>query len=181
MSPIISCGLHLTSGFLIILLFSVPNGPPLNVKIESTTSTSFTLTWDPPLEPNGIILGYDVKYYECDEPNIKNIYDNINERKHTIKNLHPYRCYQMYVACESSGGLGAYSDMVKNWTKPGGEHGVRVLSCFCGFRNIHFIPVPSVCSVRSRESGIPGLDFRAKVATNNARLRTYLIRALSLR
>ena len=128
LSPIISYGLHLTSGFLVILLFSVPSGPPLNVQIDSTTSTSFTLTWDPPLEPNGIILGYDVMYYECDEPNKKNIYDNIKERKHTIKDLHPYRCYRMHVACESSGGLGAFSDWVKHWTEPGGEHGVRVLS-----------------------------------------------------
>ena len=120
-------------------------------------------------------------YYECDEPSKKNIYDNIKERKHTIKDLHPYRCYRIHVTCESSGGLGKFSDQVEHWTKPGGEHSVRVLSSLCGFRNIRVIPVPSACSMRSRESGIPGLDFRAKVASNNTRLHTDLSRALSLR
>ena len=123
-----------------ILLFSVPSGPPRNVKVDSVTSTSFTLTWDPPLEPNGIILGYDVMYYECDETNKKNIHDNINERKHTIIDLHPYRCYRMYVACESSGGLGAFSDWVEHWTKPGSKRDVRVLCSLCGLRKHTFQP-----------------------------------------
>ena len=138
-SPIISCGLHLTCGLLVTLLFPEPSGPPLNVKIVNTTSSSITLTWDPPLEPNGIILGYDVMYYECQESNIKNIHGSINERKHTINHLHPYRCYRMHVACKSSGGSGEFSDWVERWTKPGGERGVRVLSSLCADL------VPKVC------------------------------------
>ncbi|KAL9967588.1 hypothetical protein ACROYT_G025850 [Oculina patagonica] len=98
---------------------AVPSGPPRNVVINSTTSTSFTLTWDPPLEPNGIIQGYDVMYYECDDPNKKNINDNVNERVHTIEDLHPARCYRIYVACQSSGGLGPFSDWVEKRTEPG--------------------------------------------------------------
>ena len=94
--------------------------------ITSTTSTSFTLTWDPPLVPNGNILGYDVMYYQCDDPSKKNIYDNVNERVHTIKDLHPYRCYQIRVACQSSGGLGPYSDLVEGKTEPAGELDFRV-------------------------------------------------------
>ena len=47
---------------------------------------------------------------------------------HTIKDLQPYRCYRIHVACESSGGLGPFSDWVDSWTKPGGE---RAASEFC--------------------------------------------------
>ena len=136
-----------------IFLFPVPSGPPLNVKIDSETSTSFTLIWDPPLEPNGIILGYNVMYYECGESNKKNIHDNINERKHTIKELHPYRCYWMHVACKSSGGLGAYSDWIERWTKPGGKRGFRVLSSLCGLRKRAFRPSSQRLSVRCRYLG----------------------------
>ena len=67
-------------------------------------------------------------YYECNKSNIKNIYDNVNERMHTINDLHPYRCYRVHVACESSGGLGAFSYGVDGWTEPGGE---RAASEFC--------------------------------------------------
>ena len=65
-------------------------------------------------------------YYECDESNKKNIHDNIKERKHTIKDLHPYRCYRMRVTCESRAGLGTFSDWVESQTKPGSKRGVRV-------------------------------------------------------
>lgn len=150
----LSYGLHLTCGFWVILLFSVPSGPPQNVKIDSTTSTSFTLTWDPPLEPNGIILGYEVMYYECDKSNKKNIYDNIKERKHTIKDLHPYRCYRMHVACKSSGGLGAYSDWVERRTEPGSKCGGRVLYCLGGLRKHTFQP-----RSQSLLSEIPGVGY----------------------
>ena len=142
-----------------ILLFSVPSGPPRNVKTDSATSTSFTLTWDPPLEPNGIILGYVVMYYECDEPDKKNIHDNINERKQTIKDLHPYRCYRMLVACKSSGGLGAYSNWVERWTKPGGERGVKVLSSLCALRKHTFRTSSKGLSVRTRYLGRRRLFF----------------------
>jgi len=137
----------------VILLFPVPSGPPRNVKIDSVTSTSFTLTWDPPLEPNGIILGYRVEWYECDESNKKNIHCNIDERKETIKDLHPSRCYRMLVACESSGGLGASSDWVERWTKSGGERGVRVLSSLCVLRKHTFRTSSKGLSVRTRYLG----------------------------
>lgn len=151
----LSYGLHLTCGFLVILSFSVPSGPPRNVEIDSTTSTSFTLTWDPPLEPNGIILGYHVRYSECDKSNKTNICDNITESKHTIEGLHPYRCYGMHVACESNGGLGAYSDWFERRTKPGSKCGDRVLSCFGWLEKTYVYQPRSQCLLRE----IPGVWY----------------------
>ena len=46
------------------ILFSEPSGPPRNVDVKSTTSTSILVTWDevlPDLQ-NGIIISYNVSY-----------------------------------------------------------------------------------------------------------------------
>ena len=103
------------------LLFQVPKDPPRNVVINSKTSTSFTLSWDPPLEPNGAIMGYDIWYYKCGKPNEKTLHDKAMDSVHTITDLQPWRCYRIQVACQSSGGLGPYSDYVENKTDPAGK------------------------------------------------------------
>lgn len=46
---------------------------------------------------------------------------NVKERVHTIKDLQPWRCYRIRVACQSSGGLGRFSDWVETRTGAGGE------------------------------------------------------------
>ena len=104
-----------------IFALAAPSGPPRNISITSTTSTSFTLSWVPPLEPNGIIQGYDVQYYESLKPNEKNIIENLKGSAHTIKELQPWRDYEIRVACQSSGGTGPFSDPVKHRTDPGGR------------------------------------------------------------
>ena len=60
-------------------------------------------------------------YYESLNQDKKNIDDNVKKRVHTIKGLEPWRFYRIRVACESSGGLGRYSDWVEQRTLPGGE------------------------------------------------------------
>ena len=37
-------------------------GPPLNFKAQNVISTSVTITWEPPQNPNGGSLGYEVSY-----------------------------------------------------------------------------------------------------------------------
>ncbi|XP_068670555.1 receptor-type tyrosine-protein phosphatase F-like [Montipora foliosa] len=98
---------------------AAPSGPPRNVKITSTTSDSITLSWDPPLEPNGKILSYEVMYYEKNNPNKKNINNNVKGRTYKISDLTPYSVYLIFVACNSSGGLGRYSPSVEKRTDHG--------------------------------------------------------------
>ena len=43
------------------LSFAAP-GPPNNVRLVSTNSTSLTLSWDVPAQPNGNVTGYN---YSC--------------------------------------------------------------------------------------------------------------------
>lgn len=49
-------------------LFAVPS-PPTNLTIVETTPTSLSLAWDPPLQPNGPILWYEVRYTGIESPN----------------------------------------------------------------------------------------------------------------
>ncbi|XP_015751004.1 PREDICTED: phosphatidylinositol phosphatase PTPRQ-like isoform X1 [Acropora digitifera] len=96
-----------------------PSGPPRNVRIINTTSDSITLSWDPPLEPNGKILGYRVKYFEKGKPD-KDVNDHLKENVYIITALKPYRFYKIHVACRSSGGIGPASPYVEQQTKAGG-------------------------------------------------------------
>ena len=112
---------QLIDTFIISYSLTAPKDPPRNVVINRTTSNSITLSWDPPLEPNGVIEGYDVRYYERESPNKLNIDDNVKRRVHTISDLEPWRYYRILVACQSSGGLGPYSESVEQRTDPGGR------------------------------------------------------------
>ena len=45
-----------------MLLLILVSSPPLEVKIQNITSTSMTISWQPPHDPNDIIRGYQVSY-----------------------------------------------------------------------------------------------------------------------
>ena len=125
------CSSGLTSGLFIFYLpiFAAPSGPPLNVAVTDITSRSMNVSWDPPVEPNGKIVGYKVIYYEIDNQERKLL--NVPEQGYTIKNLKPFRTYRISVACKSSGGIGQHSVEIENKTLPEGE---SLVSSFAFFR-----------------------------------------------
>ena len=125
------CSSGLTSGLYIFYLpiFAVPSGPPLNVALTDITITSMTVSWDPPVEPNGKIVGYEVIYYEKDNQDMKRI-RNVPRQRYTIENLKPFRIYRISVACKSSGGIGPLSVAIENQTLPGGESFTCIIVCF---------------------------------------------------
>ena len=43
--------------------------PPVNVVAENVTSRTVVVLWDPPVEPNGVILNYTVTFRGIDSPN----------------------------------------------------------------------------------------------------------------
>ncbi|XP_057294079.1 receptor-type tyrosine-protein phosphatase S-like isoform X2 [Hydractinia symbiolongicarpus] len=85
-----------------------PAGPPKDIKVDSKTSSSITLTWNQPEKPNGKILKYIVSYRTTNirEPLSKDVSSNT---KYTIEDLNPNTYYEVQVACESEGGTGPYS------------------------------------------------------------------------
>ena len=78
-----------------------------------------TLSWDPPLEPNGKILDYRVKYFEKGNSD-KDVNYDLEENVYVITGLKPYRVYMIHVACRSSGGIGPASRYVEQQTKAKG-------------------------------------------------------------
>ena len=46
--------------FLFKITFTIVPTPPLNVRIQDITSTSVTVTWEPPQNSNGRLLGYQI-------------------------------------------------------------------------------------------------------------------------
>ncbi|KAJ0036380.1 hypothetical protein NQD34_005057 [Periophthalmus magnuspinnatus] len=58
-----SKGQEYVSYTLIIVLPPAP-GPPASLSSESPTDTTLILTWTPPVETNGILLGYIVQYQQ---------------------------------------------------------------------------------------------------------------------
>lgn len=48
--------------FLIILFYSEPSSPPSDLKLNPINSYSVRVRWQPPAEPNGIIIEYIILY-----------------------------------------------------------------------------------------------------------------------
>ncbi|XP_053441914.1 phosphatidylinositol phosphatase PTPRQ [Nycticebus coucang] len=86
---------------------SVPEGPPQNCVTGNITGKSFSVSWDPP----AIITGkfsYRVELYGP----FGQILDNITkDLKFVFTNLTPFTIYDVYVAAETSAGIGPKSNL----------------------------------------------------------------------
>ena len=89
----------------------VPTGSPQDITVDSITSTSLELTWNPPPfeETNGLIRYYAVKVFEVETGKIFALASNVTNI--SIGNLHPYYIYVCSIAAYTS-GIGPYSDEV---------------------------------------------------------------------
>ena len=86
------------------------------------------VSWNPPVEPNGKIVGYEVIYYEKDNQDRRVL--NVPEQGCTIKNLKPFRIYLISMACKSSGGIGQHSVEIEKQTLSEGESLVSSFAFF---------------------------------------------------
>ena len=87
----------------------VPTGPPQAVEVQSETSTTLALSWQPPApeNQNGIILHYIVNITEM-ETGIVLSYTAVNTTILTVPTLHPFYNYTCIVAAVTV-GVGPYS------------------------------------------------------------------------
>ncbi|XP_072306289.1 neural cell adhesion molecule L1.1-like [Eucyclogobius newberryi] len=82
-------------------------GPPASLTSESPTDTSLFLIWSPPVEPNGVLLGYILQYKQEEGRDLE--YVRIDDRSTTRIELQPLNSssyYLFYVRARTAAGDG---------------------------------------------------------------------------
>nr|XP_039247526.1 phosphatidylinositol phosphatase PTPRQ-like [Styela clava] len=117
-------------------LEDAPSDPPRNVTAISEESTSMFVSWEPPMQPNGIIQFYTVLIGDGENIHKKKV---INATSTVVENLKIYTWYNVYVTASTAlGDGGKKSDVIRSRTKEGGFYRYRFR------RDVHRIPDTSV-------------------------------------
>lgn len=95
------------------LSFETPEGvpgPPLTLTLDSPSETEMTLRWTPPVQPNGVLVGYLLQYQEItetdDSPMQVEIIDGSAVTHFTLKNLDRDSHYRFYLRGRTAAGDG---------------------------------------------------------------------------
>ncbi|KAF3689337.1 Ephrin type-A receptor 8 [Channa argus] len=85
----------------------------LAIRQENTSQNSVTLLWHEPHQPNGVILEYDIKYYEKD--NEEHSYSTLKSKNTSarVSGLKPGTKYIFQVRARTSAGCGRFSQNVE--------------------------------------------------------------------
>ena len=122
-------------------IYTVPS-EPVSLRYENVTASSIRLFWDPPLQPNGVILDYRVMYIEA-VTDITVTMSGIDPMSRTsgllIDPLMEYHYYDVRVAARTDKGFGNYSQPLTVLTN---EHGTNIQ---CVTRNPYLNPYQPSC------------------------------------
>ena len=94
--------------FLFKITFTIVPTPPLNVRIQDITSTSVTVTWEPPQNSNGRLLGYQIGYASSNGF----VLDVLNVNTWKLTGLNPFTKYTIFVRAKTAAGFSNYSNPV---------------------------------------------------------------------
>ena len=113
--------------FSCINFSQAPSAPPQNVSLDSITSSSISLSWEPPLDDqrNGIIVQYTIRIVLVDEGSY--IFVNSTIPSVTVTSLRPYTTYDCFVAAETSAGRGPFSTSLIIVTEEAGEGMITIV------------------------------------------------------
>ncbi|KTG35179.1 hypothetical protein cypCar_00016731, partial [Cyprinus carpio] len=92
--------------------FLALSGPPSTVSIMhqvSRTIDSITLSWSQPDQPNGVILDYELQYYEKDQTEHNSSIVKSQTNTAVIRGLKPGGIYVFQVRARTVAGFGRYS------------------------------------------------------------------------
>ncbi|XP_059613953.1 neogenin [Phlebotomus argentipes] len=89
---------------------STPSEPPHNVSLEATSSTSVTISWEPPPEDkrNGQITGYKIRYRKMKKLQVETTPGNV--RHYELKNLERHSAYQVKISAMTVNGSGPFTE-----------------------------------------------------------------------
>ena len=98
-----ACALSHTIHYILNVLCTAPSAPPRNLSVISMSSTTITLSWDPPLsdQTNGYILHYVVVVTEHETAS--EFQEQSNYTQVTLQFLHPFYTYTCHVAAVTTG------------------------------------------------------------------------------
>ena len=104
-----------------LLLYPGPSGTPENLHVEIQSSTSVTVTWDPPPteSQNGIITGYFINVTLLENEEVFQIFSVTKIL--FINTLKPFRTYNFVIAAQTNAGVGPYSRTVTTRTPEDGK------------------------------------------------------------
>uniref|UniRef100_A0A3Q3H149 receptor protein-tyrosine kinase n=1 Tax=Labrus bergylta TaxID=56723 RepID=A0A3Q3H149_9LABR len=106
------------SFFFLSVCVSHPAPSPVTViKKEKTSRNSVSLSWQEPERPNGIILDYEIKYYEKEQ---ETSYTILRARgcNVTLNSLKPNTAYLLQIRARTAAGYGASSPSFQFETSP---------------------------------------------------------------
>ncbi|XP_030219305.1 ephrin type-B receptor 1-B [Gadus morhua] len=87
---------------------AAPSIVPIMHQISSTMK-SFTLSWPQPEQPNGIILDYELRFYEKDHAEINSTVQRSKTNTARVVSLRPGTVYVVQVRARTVAGFGKYS------------------------------------------------------------------------
>uniref|UniRef100_A0A669BZF1 Ephrin type-A receptor 3 n=1 Tax=Oreochromis niloticus TaxID=8128 RepID=A0A669BZF1_ORENI len=92
--------------------------PVAVIKKEKTTRSSVSLSWQEPERPNGIILDYEIKYYEKEEQETSYTILRARGCNVTLNGLKPNTAYLLQIRARTAAGYGASSPTFQFETSP---------------------------------------------------------------
>lgn len=98
----------------------VPSGVPQNILVTAVNATCLFIQWNPihPTMANGLVTSYSVNVIEVESNSTVGSW-SIDGLNTTIKYLHPYYHYKVYVAGSTVIGTGPYTES-EGQTHPAG-------------------------------------------------------------
>ena len=108
-------------------IFLAPDGPPLNVKVTAESSSSLSVTWEPPAKDkrNGEIVNYSV-CVSLEENKSCIIKNTTDEKTLTINKLNVSTKYYVRVLASTKVGPGQYSEYECKFTN-GGKTSLKIV------------------------------------------------------
>uniref|UniRef100_A0A8C4M0K0 receptor protein-tyrosine kinase n=1 Tax=Equus asinus TaxID=9793 RepID=A0A8C4M0K0_EQUAS len=92
--------------------------PVITIKKDRTSRNSISLSWQEPEHPNGIILDYEVKYYEKQEQETSYTILRARGTNVTISSLKPDTTYVFQIRARTAAGYGTNSRKFEFETSP---------------------------------------------------------------
>ena len=112
---------HLLSFVILSSLYCVvPSASPENLTGMFSSATSLLISWFPPPEQdqNGVIMGYNISYFEVDNSDIVT-YTSTEETMINITGLMVYTEYNVSVAAYTSIGTGPFDSIIERTDSSG--------------------------------------------------------------